>query len=74
MTGFALSGKFVAFHVTITPKSSSPSIYTITYSSGEREFDLQDGLITDYNLESKKQAVFYYSSKFSGHAYLTISM
>lgn len=52
---------------------SSPSIYTITYSSGEREFDLQDGLITEYFLEEDKEHVFYYSSKNAGHAYLTIS-
>lgn len=74
LSGFSLSDKFTLFHVTVRSKSSSPSIYTITYSSGEREFDLQDGLITEYTLEENKQAVFYYSSRTAGHAYLTIAM
>ena len=51
MTGFAFNEKFAVYHVTVKSKDSSkPSIYTITYSSGEREFDLQDGLITEYSL------------------------
>ena len=74
MTAFGEHDRFVAFHVTVNSKSESPSIYTITYSSGERQFDLQDGLITDYALEPEKQAVFYYTTRYAGHAYLTISM
>ena len=74
MSGFALSSKFVQYHVSVKSTSSSPSIYTITYSSGEREFDLQDGLVASYTLPTDKQSVFYYSSRTSGHAYLSISM
>lgn len=55
MTAFGLSDKFIQLHVTIkSTNKSKPSIYTISYSSGVREFDLQDGLITDYLLEPNK--------------------
>lgn len=51
---FVYSEKFIVFHVTVKSASSNPSLYTISYSTGEREFDLQDGLITSYMLEPKK--------------------
>lgn len=54
MTAFGLSDKFVEFRVSVKSADDKPSIYTISYSSGEREFELQDGLITDYVLEPKK--------------------
>lgn len=53
--------------------SNKQSIYSLSYSSGEIEFDLQDGLITKYQLDSNKESTFYYSSKHRGHAYLVIS-
>lgn len=75
MSAFGLSDKFIQIHVTIkSANPSKPSIYTITYSSGEREFELQDGLITNYVLEPKKQAIFYYSTNEPNHIYLTLSM
>jgi hypothetical protein len=51
MSAFGLSDKFTQFHVSVkSADPKKPSIYTITYSSGEREFELQDGLLTDYGL------------------------
>lgn len=75
MSAFGLSDKFVELHVLVkSVNREKPSIYTISYSSGSFEFDLQDGLITDYNVEPKKEATFYYSSKSAGHVYFTLSM
>lgn len=55
MSAFGLSDRFIEIHVSVKSSSTSkPSIYTITYSSGDREFELQDGLITDYVLEPNK--------------------
>jgi hypothetical protein len=51
MSAFGLSDKFVQIHISVKSKDpAKPSIYTISYSSGALEFELQDGLITDYIL------------------------
>ncbi len=51
MTSFGLSETFSSLHLTIKALNNKGSTaYTITYSSGERETYLQDGLITDYVL------------------------
>lgn len=51
MSAFGLSDKFTQFHVSVkSADPEKPSIYTITYSSGKRELELQDGLLTDYGL------------------------
>ena len=55
MTSFGLSDTFMSLHLTIKAlKGKGATAYTITYSSGERETYLQDGLITDYVLEPSK--------------------
>jgi hypothetical protein len=51
MTSFGLSDTFSYLHLTIQAlKGKGATAFTITYSSGERETYLQDGLITDYIL------------------------
>lgn len=50
MTAFGLSDKFIELHIEVKSADGKPSIYTISYSSGDAEFELQDGLITDYVL------------------------
>jgi len=55
MTSFGLSETFSSLHLTIKAlNNKGATAYTITYSSGERETYLQDGLITDYILEPNK--------------------
>lgn len=51
LSAFGLSEKFIILHIRVkSVDSSKQSIYTLSYSSGEIEFDLQDGLITEYQL------------------------
>lgn len=51
MTSFSLSDTFSSLHLTIKAlNGKGATAYTVTYSSGERETYLQDGLITDYVL------------------------
>lgn len=55
MTSFGLSETFSSLHLTIKAlNNKGATAYTVTYSSGERETYLQDGLITDYILEPNK--------------------
>ncbi len=54
MSSFGLSDTFSYLHLTIRAVNKGATAYTITYSSGERETYLQDGLITDYILEPNK--------------------
>ena len=62
MTSFGLSS-FVHLHLAVTSQNPKESaIYTITYSSGEAVVFLQDGLISEYNLVSKKPTKFLYSN------------
>ena len=75
MSAFGLSDKFTVLHVEV--KSNSPAkqtIYTLSYSSGELEFDLEDGLITEYELNGGKDTTFYYYKKHKGHLHLLVSM
>ncbi len=75
MSAFGLSDKFTQFHVSVkSADPKKPSLYTIGYSSGKREFELQDGLLTDYALSPEKETIFYYSSAYPNHMYLTMSM
>lgn len=47
----ALSKDFVIYHLTIKSINSSKAVsFIISYSSGEREISLQDGVILDYIL------------------------
>ena len=51
MAAFGLSNTFIEYHVEITAKDPNiPTIYTISYSSGNRKIDLQDGLLSDFEL------------------------
>ncbi len=55
MTAYGLSDTFNILHLTIkSTEKKGATAYTISYSSGERETYLQDGLITDYILEPAK--------------------
>jgi len=41
--------------LSIKPTNDKVGIsYTVSYSSGDRQTDLQDGLILDYNLQEDK--------------------
>lgn len=63
MTSFGLSETFISLHLTIKAlNNKGATAYTITYSSGERETYLQDGLITDYILEPNKETTFFYEN------------
>ena len=75
LSSFGLLNKFNILHLIV--HSANPKVacsYTVTYSSGARQVDLQDGLIVDYILSPEKETSFYYSTLSPGHAYLTISM
>jgi hypothetical protein len=72
----ALSNLIVIYHVTIKSIDTSKAIsFTISYSSGKRELNLQDGLIVDYILEPNKPTMFYYFNEFTNnHIFYTLSM
>jgi hypothetical protein len=73
MTSFGLSS-FVHLHLIVTsqdPKQSA--IYTITYSSGEVVVYLQDGLISEYSLVSKKPTKFLYQNPTNSEIYLHVT-
>ena len=75
VSSFGLFNKFNVLHLIV--HSTNPKVgcsYTVTYSSGARQVDLQDGLIVDYTLSPDKETSFYYSTLNPGHAYLSISM
>jgi hypothetical protein len=60
MTSFGLSS-FIHLHLIVTSQNPKESaIYTISYSSGEAITYLQDGLISEYSLVSKKPTKFMY--------------
>lgn len=71
----ALSKAFVIYHINITSTNADKAAsYSIGYSSGKREFLLQDGLIVDYQLEPKKPHSFYYCNGNSNeHVFYTLS-
>ena len=48
-------------------------MYTITYSSGQPEAYLQDGLVTTFFLMPKKSTKFLYKNPSLNRIYLTIS-
>lgn len=57
----ALSNDFQISHLSIASLNSSKAAsYTVTYSSGSRQINLQDGLIMNYVLEPHKATSFYY--------------
>lgn len=58
----------------ISKDASLASSFMISYSSGKQEVYLQDGLVADYVLESKKMSTFYYVNQLSSsHVYLALS-
>jgi hypothetical protein len=54
--------------------ASVPALYTITYSSGDPEIYLQDGLISEYALVPEKATKFLYKNPSLSKIYLHISM
>lgn len=57
----ALSNDFQISHLSIVSSDSAKAAsYTVTYSSGSRQINLQDGLIMNYALEPHKTTSFYY--------------
>jgi hypothetical protein len=73
MTSFGMSS-FTHLHLIITSQNPKESaIYTITYSSGESVVFLQDGLISEYNLVSKKATKFIYLNPTNSQIYLHIT-
>lgn len=75
VSSFGLMNRFTVLHLTIKSKNDKVgSAYTLSYSSGDRQVDLQDGLILDYTLDPNKETSFYYSSSTSSHIYLTVSL
>ena len=75
LSEFSFLHRFIALHLTVKAGNSKiGTSYTVSYSSGARQVDLQDGLILDYNLEPDKPTSFYYSTSSPGHTFLTISM
>lgn len=58
--------------MSIKSKDGSTSSYTITYSSGEPETFLKDGVVFSYQLEKDRKATFYYNNPHP-QTYLTIS-
>ena len=71
----ALSYDFQVYHISISSTSAAKAAsYSITYSSGKREFFLQDGLIVDYTLQPKQPHSFFYcNSNNKNHIYYTLS-
>lgn len=70
MTSFGLSS-FVHLHMIVTSQNPKESaVYTISYSSGEAIIYLQDGLITEYSLISKKPTKFMYLNPTNSPIYL----
>jgi hypothetical protein len=76
MNPLAFSGDFVIYHVIIKSLDADKAAsYTISYSSGNRELFLQDGLVVDYMLDPSKLSTFYYYNEGSNsHVYYSISM
>lgn len=64
--------------VIIEVKSKDPArsiSYTISYSSGEREVYLEDGMAVGYTLQANKKTVFLYENPSQiYHGYITINM
>lgn len=51
VSSFGLMNKFTSLHLTVRSANTKVgSSYTLSYSSGDRQVDLQDGLILDYTL------------------------
>ena len=62
MSSFGLSS-FVHLHIVVESQDVGKAvIYSITYSVGSPVVYLQDGLITEYNLISKKETKFIFKN------------
>lgn len=61
-------------HMTIKSQDKKEAMYTITYSSGDPEIYLQDGLISTYGLMSNRTIKFLYKNPAFTKVYLHISM
>ena len=73
MSSFGLSN-FIHLHITIRSQDiKKPASYSITYSIGQAVIYLQDGLITEYNLISKKTTKFVYQNPSNSPIYLYTS-
>lgn len=54
-----------------------PCAYSISYSSGDREIYLEDGLLVGYTLEPNKLSKFLYRNEhpaIPNRGYITVSM
>ena len=58
----------------VKSKNGKEAMYTITYSSGDPEIYLQDGLIFTYALTTNKTVKFLYKNPAFTKVYLHISM
>ena len=55
VSSFGLFNQFNILHLIVhSTNAKVASSYTVTYSSGARQVDLQDGLIVDYTLSPDK--------------------
>jgi len=73
MSSFGLS-TFVHLHITVESQDSKEkALYSITYSSGNPTVYLQDGLITEYNLISKRPTKFIYKNPTNSGIYVHVS-
>lgn len=55
ISSFSLLNKFALLHLSIKSTDDQvSSSYTLSYSSGDRKVDLQDGLISDHTLSPNK--------------------
>ena len=70
-----VNGNFMVYQVSIKSLDEEKAAsYSIGYSSGKSQFFLQDGLIVDYNLESKTAHSFFYcNSRTEEHVVYTLS-
>jgi hypothetical protein len=66
---------FDLFHMTIKSQNeSATALYTVSYSSGDAEMFLQDGLISEYALMPNKSTKFLYKNPTLSKIYLHLSM
>jgi hypothetical protein len=66
---------FNSIHMTIKSQNESVNaLYSITYSSGEAEIFLQDGLISEYALMPNKSTKFLYKNPSLSKIYLHLTM
>ena len=72
---FEYSNTFGSFHMTVGSRNpNATATFSISYSSGENQVRLQDGLITDIVLEPNLRYNFIYENeRSSSHIYLILS-